>query len=429
MPDPLRRVDGKAATPPRVLVVGGGVSALEAVLALRADAGMRVEIELIAPDPELRYPPLDVVEPFGLVPPRLELAGALAPLSVRHRLDAVEDVDTLEHWVRTREGAVLHYEALVVAVGARPQRPVPGALVYGDPRSRVDFARMLAAAESGHAERLVFAIPDGARWSLPLYELAVMTARRLAAARFGGAGSRARVVPRITVVTPEHAPLELFGGRASGRMLEYLEQLGIAFLPASRIVRVGRGEAVVESGPPAPRSLRADRVVTLPLLRGSAFPGLPRDRDGFLPIDAHGAVRGVPDVYAAGDATDYPIKQGGLATQQADAAAAAIAARAGAPVTPMPFRPVLRGMLVTSERPRYLESDVMGHSGAHAADMPLWWPPTKVAGRHLAPFLAERFGARLPVPPPDERWLAGAVPYEIPLPVPDAVSIPVGRAS
>jgi sulfide:quinone oxidoreductase len=427
MPDPLRRVEGTAAEPPRVLVVGGGVGALETVLALRADAGMRVELELVAPHPDLRYPPLDVVEPFGLVPPRLELAGALASLGVRHRLDAVEDVDALGHRVRTREGAVLQYEALVLAVGARPARPFSGALVYGDPRSRVDFARMLAAAEAGHAERLVFAIPDGTRWSLPLYELAVMTARRLGAARIGGAGARARIAPRITLVTPEQAPLELFGGRASGQLLEYLEQLGIAFVPASRVVRAGRGEAVLE---PGPRGLRADRVVTLPLLRGPALAGLPRDADGFLPVDAHGAVRGVPDVYAVGDATDFPIKQGGLATQQADAVAAAIAARAGAPLTPAPFRPVLRGMLVTSERPRYLESDVAGHSGSHAADMPLWWPPTKVAGRHLAPFLTQRLGAGLPAPSPDERWLEGAIPCEITLPVPDSTTqVPVARAS
>ena len=39
---------------------------------------------------------------------------------------------------------------------------------------------------------------------------------------------------------------------------------------------------------------------------------------------------GVPDVFAAGDATAEPVKQGGLATQQADAAAEAIAAEAGA---------------------------------------------------------------------------------------------------
>jgi len=426
MSDPLRRVD---AGPPRVLVVGGGVGALETVLALRADAGMRVELELIAPHPDLRYPPLDVVEPFGLVPPRLELAGALGPLGVRHRLDAIDDVDALGRRMRTRAGAVLRYEALVLAVGARPVRPFPGALVYGDPHSRIDFARMLAAAESGHAERLVFAIPDGAGWSLPLYELAVMTARRLAGARIGGVASRARVAPRITLVTPEQAPLELFGGRASGRVLEYLEQLGIAFVPGSRVVRAGRGEAIVDSGPAAPRGLRADRVVTLPLLQGPGLAGLPRDADGFLPVDAHGAVRGVSDVYAVGDATDFPIKQGGLATQQADAVAAAIAARAGAPLTPTPFRPVLRGMLVTSERPHYLEADVAGDAGSHAADMPLWWPPTKVAGRHLAPFLAERFGARPPAPSLDERWLEGTIPCEIRLPVSDSTQAPVARAS
>jgi sulfide:quinone oxidoreductase len=399
------------------------------VLALRALAGMRVEIELIAPDRELRYPPLDVLEPFGLAPPHLELAGALTPLGVRHRVDAVADVDALGHRVRTRAGAVLHYEALVVAVGARPRRPLAGALVYGDPHSRVDFARMLAAAEAGHAERLVFAVPDGTRWSLPLYELAVMTARRLAGARLAGAaalGSRARIAPRITLVTPERAPLELFGGRASGRVLEYLERLGIAFVAASQVARVGRGEALVE---PGARGLRADRVVTLPLLRGPALAGLPRDADGFLPIDAHGAVRGVPDVYAAGDATDFPIKQGGLATQQADALAEAIAARAGAPVTPAPFRPVLRGLLVTSEQPLHLEADVAGGRGAQATDMPLWWPPMKVAGRFLAPFLAERLGARSAASHVDERWLEGAIPCEITLPVPESTPTPVVHAS
>jgi sulfide:quinone oxidoreductase len=427
--DPLRRLDGRESAPARVLVIGGGVAALETVLALRADAGMRVEIELVAPHPELRYAPLDVVEPFGLTPPRLELASALEPLAVRHRLDAIDDIDALGHRVRTEQGAVLHYDALVLAVGARPVRPLAGALVFGDPRSRVDFARMLAAAETGHAERIVFAVPEGVRWVLPLYELAVMTARRIVAARIGAAGglrSRARIAPRIAFVTPERAPLELFGGRASGRVLDYLERLGIAFMPDTRLVRAGRGEAVVE---PGPRSLRADRIVTVPLLRGAAVRGLPRDADGFIPVDAHGAVRGVPDVYAAGDATDYPLKQGGLAAQQADAIAAAIAARAGAPLTPAPFRPVLRGMLVTSEQPHYIEGDLAGPGGARAADMPLWRPPVKVAGRYLAPFLAERFGPRLPGTRSDERWLEGAIPCEITLPVPEPTPLPTARAS
>jgi len=417
MTDRLRRADGPESGPPRVLVVGGGVAALETVLALRASAGMRVEVELIAPHPELRYPPLDVLEPFGLAAPQLALADALAPLGARHRLDAVDDVDVHEHRVHTREGAVLRYEALVLAVGARATDPLPGALVYGDARSRELFARVLAEAEGSPARRLLFAVPEGVRWPLPLYELAVMTARRLG----GRAGTIEHGEHRIAIATPERAPLELFGGRASGGLLEYLERLGIGFLPATRVTHVRPGEAFLE---PGGRTWRADRVVTIPLLRGPAIVGVPRDAGGFVPVDAHGAVRGVADVYAAGDATDFPIKQGGLATQQADAIAEAIAARAGAPLEPAPFRPMLRGMLVTSEQPQYLEADVAGQGGSRAAETPLWWPPLKVAGRHLAPFLAERFGARLPqASQPDDRWLEGAIPCEITMPV------PVARAS
>lgn len=402
MSDRLARPDGE---PPRVLVVGGGIAALETVLGLRSSAGMRVQIELVAPHPDLRYPPLDVVEPFGLVPPRIELAGALASLGVRHRLDAVDDVDTRAHWVHTKGGAVLHYEALVLAIGARALPPVPGALVFGHSHPATAFSELLVAAEAGRIEHLLFGLPDGVRWALPLYELAVMTARRLA--------SRGAAGPQIALATPERAPLELFGGRASGRLLEYIEALGIAFLPNSRVERVLPGEARLG---PGGRRVAADRVVTIPVLAGPAFRGVPHDADGFVPVDAHGAVRGVPDVYAAGDATDYPVKQGGLATQQADAIAETIAARCGAPLTPAPFRPVLRGILLTSELPQYLESDLRPGGVAFSASTPLWWPPAKVAGRHLAPFLAQRLGTPLPEPVPDERWLEGSVPCEIALP-------------
>lgn len=48
----------------------------------------------------------------------------------------------------------------------------------------------------------------------------------------------------------------------------------------------------------------------------------------------------------AGDATSFPIKQGGLAAQQADAVAEHVAARHGAPLEPSGFRPALRGLLL-----------------------------------------------------------------------------------
>jgi sulfide:quinone oxidoreductase len=128
--------------------------------------------------------------------------------------------------------------------------------------------------------------------------------------------------------------------------------------------------------------------VTLPLLLGPGLPGLPSDSSGFIPADEHGRVPGWPDVFVAGDATTYPIKQGGIATQQADAVAEVIAARAGGVTALTSHSPVLRGLLLTGGQTQFLRrelSDVQGEgdAAAHA----LWWPPSKITGRYLSPYL------------------------------------------
>ena len=66
----------------------------------------------------------------------------------------------------------------------------------------------------------------------------------------------------------------------------------------------------------------------------------------------------IEDVFAAGDITNFPVKQGGIATQQADTVAAVIAASAGSDVDPHPFRPVLRGLLLTGGQPRYFRQEI-----------------------------------------------------------------------
>lgn len=404
MSDPLRRLDG---LPPRVLVVGGGVAALETVLALRALAGMRVDVELIAPDAELRYPPLEVVEAFGLAPPRVDLAAALGALGARHRRETVTAVDAHRQCALTSTDARVPYEALVIAIGARPLPPLSGALTFGGAASAAQLDALIVDAVAGRVEQLLFAVPAGAAWPLPLYELAALTVHRLRAQGADGV--------HVAIATPERVPLELFGGRASGHVREQLDELGIRFHGGGHVDRILRGEARIA---PGGSRIPADCVITTAALRGPALPGVPHDADGFFPVDRHCAVIGAHGIYAAGDATDQPIKQGGLATQQADAIAAAIAARAGAPVTPEPFRGVLRGMLLTAGTPRYLEADTAGRTEATGSTTPLWWPPTKVAGRYLAPFLAQEFGfsaAQRPEPP--AMWREGSVPCEITLPV------------
>jgi len=98
-------------------------------------------------------------------------------------------------------------------------------------------------------------------------------------------------------------------------------------------------------------------------------------------------VHGCPGVYAAGDSTWFPLKQGGLAAQQADVAAAAIAHSLDPGVESPSFHPVLRAALLTNNGPLYMRAGRDGPQRAAMSSEPLWWPPAKVAGRHLAPFI------------------------------------------
>jgi sulfide:quinone oxidoreductase len=182
-------------------------------------------------------------------------------------------------------------------------------------------------------------------------------------------------------VTPEATPLAMFGGEASREVAGLLQQAGVILHAATdaEIVKPGRLRLTANGD-----VLDVDRLIALPRLEGPNLPGLPATPEGFLLIDGHARVQGVPDVYAAGDVTSFPIKQGGIACQQADAAAADIAARAGAPVEPQPFTTVLRGVLLTERWSRFLRHDA---EETNVAGRALWWPPTKIAGRELAGYL------------------------------------------
>ena len=139
---------------------------------------------------------------------------------------------------------------------------------------------------------------------------------------------------------------------------------------------------------------------------------MPDDGRGFIRTDPYGRVEAREDVYAAGDITSFPLKQGGIATQQADAAAESIAELAGAPVTPAPFRPVLRGLLLTGLTPRFMAAGVLDDS-SDVDTQPLWWPPAKIVGRYLAPFLAAHLGLAAEAPP--EALAKSGVPVDVEL--------------
>jgi sulfide:quinone oxidoreductase len=365
---------GDDMRPLRVVIVGGGVAAVETCLALRALAPGRVEVVIVAPGPVLELKPAAVGEPFGVAQVRrfdlARLAAGLGATLVRGTASAVEADQRrllVDAW------RPVEYDALVIAIGATPIGAVPGALSFGGPRDVPvvrEVIRELAAGAA--AARLVFAIPAEMSWTLPAYELALLSSVHLAA-RPGGPA-------HIGIVTPEASPLQVFGHEASAAVRSLLAERDIAFHGLHTPVEVHGG--ILHTMPAG--GVPADRVVALPRLRGMHLAGLPADVDGFVPTDAHGRVVGLTDVYAAGDITDFPIKQGLIATQQADAVAEAIADDAGARLEPQPFRPELRGLLLTGDGERYLAPDAEGGLDPE----PEWWPPAKIPGRYLGPFLA-----------------------------------------
>jgi sulfide:quinone oxidoreductase len=359
--------------PTNVLIAGGGPAALEAALRLHRLAGEHVSTTVLSPNTELDYRPLSVLTPFAAGgPPVHPLARIAADAGFVHRIGALARVDAAAHAIETSDGERIDYDMLLLATGAVAERAPRGATTFtGSAADAKTLHGLVQDVEGGYTRRVAFVVPPDATWPLPLYELALMLAER--AFEMG-------IDVDLHVVTPEESPLALFGPDAAREVARLLAAAGIVVHTGTHFDE-GR---LVPGGEP----LEVQRVVTLPHLRGPAIPGLPADAAGFLVTDAHGQVVGVPDVYAAGDLTAFPIKQGGIACQQADAAAEAIAARAGAPVEPAPFAPMLRGMLLTERWARFLRRDAAGHGDdAAVAGRALWWPPTKIAGRELAGYL------------------------------------------
>ena len=382
--------------PPDVLIAGGGVAALEAALALRALGEGEIRVELLAPEPQFWYRPLAVAEPFGLGEVRhFDLADLVAEAGATFSYGQLVSVDAARHIAYTAPGGAVAYSTLLIACGATPRPAVDGAVTFRGPADTDRIEHLLAEIEAGEVRRVAFAVPAGAVWSLPVYELVLLTAGWLAA--------RGMDDVKLSLVTPEVEPLHLFGAEPSAAVRALLEERGVAVHTHAYPAEAREGELLLVGGDVLP----ADRVVALPRLQGQRIGGVAQTFEGFIPVDPHGRVIGTSDLYAAGDITTFTVKQGGLAAQQAEAAAESIAAASGVGIEPRPFRPVLRGLLLTGGVPQYLHGELTGGAGT-ASTEPLWWPPAKIVGRYLAPFLAHLAGTGVaPEPEP-----GSAVPVE-----------------
>ena len=308
---------------------------------------------------------------------RYPLAPIISDAGARLVTDELAWVDPDKQVAHTKGDVELEYDRLVLALGAKAVPRYQHAVTIDAAHMDEILHGVIQDVEGGYIKSLAFLAPGRMAWPLPLYELALMTAGR--AYDMG-------VEVAVTLVTPEDAPLAIFGQNVSSTVAGLLGRAGIQTIHSAYAEVPSAGELVIN---PGDRRLHVNRVIALPELYGPSVRGIPLSEHGFLRVDPYGHVLDVEHIYAAGDCTEFPVKHGGVSSQQADTVALSIAAGAGAQVTPERFHPVIHGMLLTGDKPLYLTAQITGGHGfsSEISDTPAWEPPSKIATKYLAPYL------------------------------------------
>lgn len=359
-------VQGTLGSRPRVVVAGGGMAGIEAALALDAFMGEGAKVTMVDASGRFAVPATAAGRAFGIAPAvDVPLSRLLAGTHVTLRPARLAAVDGGRQLAMLAGGELLGYEHLIIAVGGRAVAPLGEALTF---RGHADAHELRALVDgvADHAERgahtdIVVTIPRGCGWPLAGYDIALMAREHLVAQ---GHGERCR----LRVVTAEESPLDMFGPAASESVVQTLGRAGVEITTGCEVTAFAWGLLTTSDG----RMLPADRVVSLPVMRGPRIEGLPMDDDGFVLCDAQGRVDGAPGVCVVGDAGTFPVKEGGIACRQADAVAGAIARAHGVEVDAPAF-------------PRLDDGAWVMGDGGH----PSRWPVPKVTGRFLAPFLRD----------------------------------------
>jgi NADH dehydrogenase FAD-containing subunit len=327
---------------PRVVVLGSGFAALESAYLLRMRMGDRVDIELIADRPSFLFRPNSIYVPFGADPASLlvDLQRPLRHRGIHFRAGHVAGVDPDKRLVVLADGERIGFDKLVIGTGADTAAgEVPGlaenaATIWTTETMlgvRERFERVRERARAGEPSRVLFLVPPNNKCSGPLYEIVMMfeTWLRREGAREG---------VDITWSTCERSYIQAFGPRLHELVSDEFAERGIDGHVEEVVSEVESGQVRYEDG-----SSRAyDELIAFPpYVAAVDYEALPTDERGFIATTSETRqVAGHPDIYAPGDAGDFPVKQAFLAFLQADAVAEHIAAVTGEEEFERPFDPI-----------------------------------------------------------------------------------------
>ncbi len=314
---------------PKVVVLGSGFGGLEAAFYLRKRVGRQVDLTVVSNAEQFLFKPNTIYMPFGK--PLDELTFPLAPVFDRRHIRFVRGeahgVDPARKIVTTSAGPV-EYGELVIATGAAMRASeIPGLAEHANTIwSPPEMERLGVSLHSlvervstrGDKGRVVFLVPPNNKCSGPLYEMVLMLDTRLRRR-----GLRSRIDLRYA--TYEHHFIQAFGPRLHEYITGEFSRRGIVGTNDTVVKAVEPGRVFFASGASEP----FDVLVSFPPhVAAQRYDGLPSDDRGFLRADARTRqVEGQPDIYAVGDAADFPVKQAFLALLQADAVGEHIAER------------------------------------------------------------------------------------------------------
>ncbi len=329
------------AGPARVVVLGGGFGGLEAAFDLRRLAGDRVQITLVSDQDHFLFKPNSIYVPFGLDPARLRVP--LARPAARRGIELVRgrahEIDPDARQVAV-DGRRVPYDFLVVATGSGMRaEEVPGlaehAISTWTPEDmlalRAAFQGLASASGRGGRRRVLFLVPPNNKCAGPLYEIVLMLETWLRR-------KRARGAVEIVWATYEDTYIQAFGPRLHEVVETEFERRGIEGHHGHTVERVEPDVVECTNGARLGYDLL---VASPPYVASTAFAGLPADDRGFLATEL-GSRRLLrhPEIFAVGDAGDFPVKQAFLAFLQADAAAAHVAAEIAGTEPRTVFEPV-----------------------------------------------------------------------------------------
>lgn len=313
---------------PRIVVLGGGFAGLEAAFYLRMRLGEGAQLTLISDQDHFLFKPNTIYIPFGMDPERLKIS--LGEPTARRNIMFVQAraqaIDVDRKTVQT-DGRTIPYDFLYVATGAgmRPEE-IPGLREYAQTiwtpqdmlRLRKAISDLIEDAQNGRRRRVLFLVPPNNKCSGPLYEMVFMLDTWLRR-------HKARAGVEIAWSTYERGYIQAFGPRLNDVVNAEFERRGIMGYTQYVVERITEDEVIYRQGSRLPYDLL---ISFPPYVASTPFPGLPADDRGFIATEpATRQVKGRPEIYAVGDAGDFPVKQAFLAFLQADAASEHLAAQ------------------------------------------------------------------------------------------------------